>query len=148
VNCFVTTNAYPFENTTTTTVPWSGAGTVFFADASSDRNGRDNTADIASTGTSAVQLCKDLGMGWYLPAYEELVNMSRGVSYSPLNGLSGAGVLTGSYHWSSTEYYENGGRYTSAVTSFQQRAVQVYPDGDMSNALKTNNYSIRCAWWF
>jgi hypothetical protein len=51
VNCFVTANAYPFENTTNTTVPWSGAGTYFFAGASgpgSDKNGRANTAAIAT----------------------------------------------------------------------------------------------------
>jgi hypothetical protein len=120
VNCHVTTNAYPFDNTSTNIyVVWSGNGATFYSGASgsgSDKNGRANTAVISSSTitVNAVQVCEDLGTGWYLPAYEELVNMSKANSsstYPPLNGLSGAGILMGTWHWSSTEYYDNSGRY-------------------------------------
>jgi hypothetical protein len=146
VNCYVTTNAYPFDVVNYTAVSWSGNSTTFYTGASgsySDRNGRANTAAIASTGISAVQLCKDLGTGWYLPAYEELANMS---TTSGLNNLAGAHLLKTTHHWSSTEYYENGGRTSSDVITNQDKAVRVYTNGGRSDSAKTNTHHVRCAW--
>jgi hypothetical protein len=149
VDCYVTTNAYPFDNNTTNTqVVWSGNGVTYYDGARSDRNGRANTAAISSTGMSAVQLCKDLGTGWYLPAYEELVNMSTGSSKLPLNGLSGANLMTvpDDYYWSSSEYYDNGGRGSGSITAYQNGAVIVYTNGNLNGTGKTSNHYVRCAW--
>jgi hypothetical protein len=150
VDCYVTTNAYPFDNNATnTTVVWSGNGETYYSGASgsgSDKNGRVNTAAISSTGTSAVQLCKDLGTGWYLPAYEELYAMSSGAANSASNNRAGAGILTDDYHWSSTEYYNNGGRLGSWMSSTQVGAVCVTTDGTLAGGTKTNLRYVRCAW--
>jgi hypothetical protein len=154
VDCYVTTNAYPFNNNSTnTTVVWSGNSTTYYSGASgsgSDKNGRANTAAISSKGTSAVQICKDLGAGWYLPAYEELVNMGIKTHPSLANGRSGAGILTlgDGQHWSSTEVYNNGGRYGYDYTSFQPYAIVVYNDGDLFYNIKSasNATYVRCAW--
>jgi hypothetical protein len=148
VNCYVTTNAYPFDNNSTnTSVVWSGNGTNYYSGARSDRNGRANTAVISSTGTSAVQICKDLGEGWYLPAYEELLNMSTGALNSPLNGKSGANLLaSGGHHWSSTELYNNGGRYDFSDTYYQSYANMIRYDGELNGGLKTFPRNVRCAW--
>jgi hypothetical protein len=129
-------------------VSWSGNGEAYYDDARSDRNGRANTAAIPSTGTSAVQLCKDLGTGWYLPAYEELVNMSSGSVTSPLNGRSGANLLAvpNATHWSSTEMYQNGGRQSNTNTNYQVRAVTVSRDGNLAYTSKNSTYAVRCAW--
>jgi hypothetical protein len=146
VDCYVTTNAYPFNsNTTNTAVVWSGSGTYYYPGASSDRNGRANTAAISSTGTSAVQICKDLGTGWYLPAYEELINMTTGANNHPLNGRSGANLLAtpAEYYWSSTELYNNGGRNSSGN---QDYAVRVNFTGNLNYNAKTTTYFVRCAW--
>jgi hypothetical protein len=141
VDCQVTTNAV------STSAPWSGNGETYYEGARSDKNGRANTAAIPSQGASAVQLCKDLGAGWYLPAYEELVNMGDGSSstYPPLNNRAGAGILTG-YHWSSTELYDNGGRHSDSLAVNQHRAMNVFMDGNLSGAPKNFNYPVRCAW--
>jgi hypothetical protein len=152
VNCCVTANSHPFESPTTTPVQWSGAGTDFFAGASgsgSDRNGRANTAAISSTGTSAVQLCKDLGEGWYLPAYEELTNMSAAASTYTLNGLPGADLLpnpSSGHYWSSTEHYGNGGRSTQTHTGYKINAVRVTYRGGFQPDGKTSANTVRCAW--
>ena len=149
VDCYVTTNAYPFDNASTnTTVIWSGNSTNYYSGARSDRDGRSNTNAISSTGTSAMQLCKNLGSGWYLPAYEELENMSAGTSNTPLNGRSGANLLATprNYYWSSTEYYNNGGRMSSSSTVYQSYAVVVHTSGGLSSGNKTGNLYVRCAW--
>jgi hypothetical protein len=153
VNCYVTTHAYPFNNASVnTTVTWMGGGTDYYPGASSDVNGRANTAAITgSTGTSAVQLCKDLGAGWYLPAYEELQNMSAGahLSYLPYNGRPGANLLATpeDYYWSSTEWYNNGGRYTDNTEANKARVPIVHSVGHVSNQAKNgSNYYVRCAW--
>jgi hypothetical protein len=129
---------------------WSGNGNTHYEGARSDRNGRANTGAIASTGTSAVQVCKDLGTGWYLPAYEELVNMSagEGVIIRPLNGLAGANLLTAPNlgHWSSTEYYNNGGRETSSTTSDQKSACVGYTQGFADHLTKSYQLPVRCVW--
>jgi hypothetical protein len=148
VDCYVTTNAYPFDNDTTNTyVVWSGTGDTYYDGARSDRDGRANTAAISSTGKSAVQLCKDLGTGWYLPAYEELVNMSTGYETSPLNGLSGADILKGNTWdvWSSTELAENGGRESYWGEFAMTYAVTVNSYGTRTGAKRTG-YDVRCAW--
>jgi hypothetical protein len=150
VDCYVTTNAYPFESTNNTSVVWSGNGNTYYSGANSDKDGRSNTNAISSTGTSAVQLCKNLGTGWYLPAYEELVNMSAGSnsSYPPLNGLSGANLLAtpSNYYWSSTELYNNGGRMSNSDTDYQGGAVRVNTDGSLGSSYKTLYFYVRCAW--
>jgi hypothetical protein len=164
VNCDVTTYMYPFDNapntyTYDTYVRWSGNQGTFYEGASgslthySDRDGRVNTANISSstvTGvveTNAVQICKDLGPGWYLPAYEELVNMGPGThtDYPPLNGLAGANLLEEAAFWSSTEDSGNGGRESSSSKS---RAVIVLGSngGYAGGQSKTDIALARCAW--
>jgi hypothetical protein len=149
-DCYVTTNAYPFDdNTTNTKVEWSGNGKAHYSGARSDKNGRANTAAISSQGGSAVQICKDLGANWYLPAYEELENMSAGSnsSYPPLNSRAGAGILTNAYYWSSTELYDNGGRRSANDQSvYYDLAVIVYTNGTLEGYGKTTGYNVRCAW--
>jgi hypothetical protein len=150
VDCYVTTNAYPFTSTTTTVV-WSGNGNTYYSGASgsgSDKNGRVNTEKISSTGTSAVQICKDLGTGWYLPAYEELYAMSSGGKQLESNNLPGAGILKTGYHWSSTEYYSatTRGRYSTSDTGYQNLAVRVTNTGGLYTNTKSNNVYVRCAW--
>jgi hypothetical protein len=143
VDCYVTTN-----HVNTSSV-WSGNGTRYYIGASgsgSDKNGRVNTSAISSISSSAVQRCKNLGTGWYLPAYEELVNMSTGTNNDPLNGRPGAGILTGSYHWSSTELYDNRGRRTSTRTQDQGGAILVNTTGGLTNDTKSNVWGVRCAW--
>jgi hypothetical protein len=150
VDCYVTTNAYPFNSSSDNTdVKWSGNEATYYSGARSDRDGRANTAAISSTGNSAVQICKNLGTGWYLPAYEELVNMSTGYINSPLNGRSGANLLATPdlYYWSSTELYNNSGRYSgNSTTDFQVSAVAVNTAGSLANDTKTYGFHVRCAW--
>jgi hypothetical protein len=155
VNCHVTTTVYPFDNPSMYTfVLWSGNNNY---SGTSDRNGRANTAAISSTAGSAVRICKDLGTGWYLPAYEELVNMSDANSsstYPPLNGRSGAGILRNytilSWIWTSTEYYGNGGRISTNINNATNQgvAVRAHYDGrlDTTSKISYGNYSMRCAW--
>jgi hypothetical protein len=129
-----------------------GGNTTYYSGASSDRNGRANTAAITgSTGTSAVQLCKNLGCGWYLPAYEELQNMSarQHEAYPSLNGLPGANLLATptNYYWSSTEWYDNGGRYNTTDEGNKLNVPIVNTNGHMSNVGKGGaSYYVRCAW--
>jgi hypothetical protein len=140
VDCYVTTNAV------SSSAQWSGNGTTYYSGASSDKDGRANTAAITgSTGTSAVQLCKNLGTGWYLPAYEELYAMSSGEANTASNNRAGAGILKDNWHWSSTEYTNNGGRVSG---SDQLHAVQVWPNVPLiiRNYYKNNYFSVRCAW--
>jgi hypothetical protein len=148
VNCDVTTYAYPFNSTTTDTqVVWSGNGTTFYDGARSPYDGRANTEAISSSTVTvnAVQLCKDLGADWYLPAYEELINMSTGVAKEPLNGKGAEILTTSGYHWSSTELYNNGGRSTAANPSFQANVLRINAAGTISNHIKTNLNYVRCA---
>jgi hypothetical protein len=152
VDCHVTTNAYPFKvGATDSRVQWLQS-TSYNSGARSDLDGRANTNAIPSStypGTYAVQICKDLGEGWYLPAYEELVNMSTGLRTLPLNGLSGANLLNSpanSYYWSSTETYGNGGRYTKTDVLLQNTVVIVYNDGELGHINKNNSDYVRCAW--
>jgi hypothetical protein len=154
VDCYVTTNAYPFDNdNTNTTAVWSGNSTTFYAGASgsgSDKNGRVNTANISSSTVTvnAVQICKNLGTGWYLPAYEELYAMSNGAANANSNNLAGKNLLAspiGNY-WSSTEYYGNGGRNSTSDTNYQYRAASAYSTGTLSYTSKVNTFYVRCAW--
>jgi hypothetical protein len=156
VNCHVTINAYPFgNNLPNTRVVWSGNGITYYEGASgtythySDRDGRMNTANISSSTVTvnAVQICKDFGDGWYLPAYEELVNMSKGTGNEPLNDCSGAQLLdtpNGEY-WSSTEKYNNGGRSSSSNTSDQNLGIRVNSVGTIYTFNKTSTGYVRCA---
>jgi hypothetical protein len=151
VDCSVTTNAYPFGNASSfTAVEWSGNGTYYYS-GTSDKNGRANAAVISSSTTTvnAVQLCKNLGSGWYLPAYEELLCITGGANpnYRPLNDLPGANLIPteySQYHWSSTEYNGNGGRYSS--TNYMSSAVLSEGKGFLSYINKTALYSARCVW--
>jgi hypothetical protein len=137
VDCQVTTNAV------SSSAPWSGNGNNYYDGARSDKNGRANMAAISSQGASAVQLCKDLGAGWYLPAYEELYAMSSGAANAASNNRAGVGILKNNYHWSSTEFYNNGGRKSG---SYQDTAVLVLNTGALGTTRKTDNYYVRCAW--
>jgi hypothetical protein len=147
VNCYVT-------GILDDAAQWSGDNDTFYPGASgpgSDKNGRRNTAAISSSTTTvnAVQVCKDLGTGWYLPAYEELVNMSYGLNSStlPLNNLSGAKLLmTNRYHWSSTESSGNEGRYESNPGNQIGFAVKVYYYGTMTRYFKSNKDGFLCVW--
>jgi hypothetical protein len=152
VDCHVTTNAFPFNtDLTNTTIQWSST-TTYNQGARSDMDGRANSNAVPAPtypGTYAVQLCKDLGEGWYLPAYEELINMSTGRLYSPLNGMSGTGLLNSppnSYYWSSTEAYMNHGRYSRTEAQNQYTIVIVYSDANMSHINKANKEYVRCVW--
>jgi hypothetical protein len=152
VNCYVTTNAYPFNNTSpNNAVTWIGGSTYYHPNATSDKDGRANTDAITDATDGAVKICEDLGTGWYLPAYEELVNMSAGTvtGYPPLNNLSGAGLLTmpnSSYrYWSSTEHYNNGGR-CSGGSDLQRYVVHVSTGGFPYYGAKDGYYYVRCAW--
>jgi hypothetical protein len=152
IDCYVTTNAYPFDNSDINTiVNWMGGNTTYYSGAGSNLDGRTNTAAITGATGGAVKICKDLGEGWYLPAYEELENMSAGAQSAtpPLNGHAGANLLAtpSAFYWSSTEYYDNGGRYSgTGNTGYQVGAVRVNFDGSLNNSYKTGDYYVRCAW--
>jgi hypothetical protein len=161
VDCYVTTNAYPFDdNTTTTGVPWDGiADWSAWTDpqgATSDKDGRANTAAIEARGQSAVQICKDLGPGWYLPAYEEMINLSGNTCawcYSPLNGRAGANLLyidnrtEMEFIWSSTVYKGVEGRYQNTAHSpAESVAIYVSHNGNPTFGYKTNECPVYCIW--
>jgi uncharacterized protein (TIGR02145 family) len=151
VDCYVTTNAYTFDNSSSsTTVSWLGGKTTYYSGARSDKDGRANTDAITgSTGTSAAPICQDLGTGWYLPAYEELVNMSDGAnsSYSPMNGLGGAHLLRGknAQYWSSTEAFVATGRLTSVSEAHKTMAVAVNEAGTPGRGTKGGQAYLHCA---
>jgi hypothetical protein len=149
VDCFVTTNAYPFGTTSNTGVLWSGNGAKFYSGASgqgSDKNGRTNTAAISSKDITAVQICKNLGAGWYLPSYEELYAMSSGSANASSNNRNGVGILQSGWHWSSTEYYRNGGRRTTTNMGDQAKALIVNSNSYMDYDGKLVKHYVRCAW--
>jgi uncharacterized protein (TIGR02145 family) len=134
--------------------------------AQSDRDGRANTAVIPTdVPVSAVGWCKDRASyrygsgghaGWYLPAYEELVNMGDGTTNTPLNGRPGAGVLSTLPipKWSSTEYRDNvtpdgiPGRYSysGGNTAYNAVAVAVMSTGELRNYDKVDHWHVVCAW--
>jgi hypothetical protein len=151
VDCYVTVNAYPFNSTSTDTqVLWSGTHDTYYEGARSPYDGRANTDNISSP-TGAVGICKALGTDWYLPAYEELVNMSSrssSESNAPPNGRNGAGLLvTSGNYWSSTEMYNNGGRYSSNDETYKEFAVLVNNTGVWSGTFKyTAAGYVHCAW--
>jgi hypothetical protein len=134
VDCYVTTN-----NVSSST-QWSGYST-YYSGAVSDKNGRANfTAITASTSNykaaSAVGLCKALGTGWYLPAYEELRNMADGDDEkAPKNGLPAPAILHpgGNYFWSSTDASTS---YSYAMSSF----------GSLNSFTKSTTFRIVCVW--
>jgi hypothetical protein len=145
---------------------WDGTGwDAWIAHgATSDKDGRANTAKIDAQAGSAVQYCKDLGAGWYLPAYEELFNISVGVprwndfvDARPLNNRSGAGLLNLALSgavYSSTEYKGSVGRFlttTGSNTNYPYpahpaaTAIAVTTHGEMYNEYK-NNHAFVCVW--
>jgi hypothetical protein len=156
VTGYITTNAYPFEDESVTKPLWSGGD--YNTGANSDVDGRANTRAIASVKGSAVQTCKDLGAGWYLPAYEEYFNMGTGKpadwnamkGFTTLNGESGAGLLTitGDWYSSSTESYSHDGRFPTVIedeADAKAQAVKVAADGNALNGYKNDALFI-CAW--
>jgi hypothetical protein len=150
VDCYV-------SGAVSTSAQWIGnSNQTYFQGASgngSDKDGRKNFNAITAiasnyTANSAVGLCKAVGGGWYLPAYEELYAMSSGSANSAYsNGRDGAKILTSGYHWSSAEYYSatTRGRISSSDTGYQAYAV-VYYTGGLLNNYKTGNFYVRCAW--
>jgi hypothetical protein len=148
VDCYVTTGYV------SSSAQWTGnSKDTYFSGARSDKNGRANfkaiTAQLSSyTAGSAFASCKALGDGWYLPAYEELYNMRNGSATSYGNGLAGANILSDNDHWSSTEYYDNEGRYSESryQSTYSSRSVIVKESGAMANRYKGDFYYVRCAW--
>jgi hypothetical protein len=148
VDCYVTNYAYPFDSwTTNTPVVWSGNDNFNYDRACSARNGRDNTAAIYSTGLSAVQLCKDLGPGWYLPAYEELINMSNGTVGSPENGSQGSGLLSEPYgnYWTSSDMTAEDGRFIFTCASTPCPGLTCDSNGSIRFHYKSEAHYVRCA---
>jgi hypothetical protein len=157
VNGYITSTFYPYDDVSThTSAKWSGNGDTYYEGAASSVNGRANTAAIPSTAGSIVQRCKDLGAGWYLPAYEEYFNMGQATpdngnpmeNNSPLNGKEGASLVNDPWavHYSSTEYYNNGGRYTSSDGGDKNKMVLVGPTGSVLPGEKGWDGNARCAW--
>jgi hypothetical protein len=149
VDCYVTTYAFPFDNSTYTGVVWSGNGTTYYSGASgsgSDKNGKVNTSKISSQGVSAVQICKGLGDGWYLPAYEELINMSAGSDYPPLNDKPSGANITSLPSWSSSEIYPTSGRAKTNTIEHKENAVNIDPSGQIYQMKKTGFRWVHCAW--
>jgi hypothetical protein len=145
VDCYVTTYAYQFANASNdATVIWNGS--LSRSNAGSRWDGRANTAVIASAGTTAVQLCKNLGTEWYLPAIEELYAMGSGPANANSNNRPGADLLAtpSGYYWSSTEA-------TSAFNRCgggQNEQVCLYygGGGGVTYGRKDSSYYVRCAW--
>jgi hypothetical protein len=133
-----------------TGAPWVGFFSGYISGASSDKNGKTNTAaiitNIGATSGSAAKLCNELGSGWYLPAYEELYAMSSGGAHPNSNNLPGAALLAIGTYWSSTERRNNGGRYSSGSVGDQERAVLVMQSGYMTSGKKEDNWQVRCVW--
>jgi hypothetical protein len=133
---------------------------AYVSAATSSYNGRANTAamiaaNVASDG-SAIKICESLGEGWYLPASEELFNMSdwgpfesyqSSYGLSLLNGLSGAGKLTGdAFNLSSTEFFGNDSRagnpnwdgsFTSTDVADKNKVIRVHKGGTGSGGEKS-----------
>jgi hypothetical protein len=145
VDCYVTTDAV------STSAQWIGnSNQTYFGGASgtgSDKNGRENfnaiTASASNyTSSSAVGLCKALGDGWYLPAYEELFAMTSAGPAVASNNRQGASILSATA-WSSTENSGNNGRYGSSAP---EAAVLVTSAGGLTANYKAANASVWCAW--
>lgn len=171
VDAYVTTYNYPFEGIDTNEgLPWDGIADwdawTFKENATSDEDGCGNTAAITSSATTpnAVQACKDLGPGWYLPAYEEMLNLASPLDESAiwnggtLNGLSPAGLLkfvqapdaadgTDLWYHSSTENKDAQGRYTPDTGLGESCRVYLnYKSQHLSPGYKTSAMLFRCLW--
>jgi hypothetical protein len=162
-NCYVTTNTYPFDNPSgNTSLYWTGYGNdTFYSGASgpgSDKNGRRNTAaiSVSAGSTTAVGVCKALGTGWYLPAYEEYINMGPSnpiylAGYPPLNGRAGANIMLGGCYYASTESYGNGGRYSAATPSISGSILVgvryfSYLSNPIGGSYAVYSCYVHCAW--
>jgi hypothetical protein len=170
VDGYVTATNYPFDDPNTATgLPWRNDPADEWMnwvnqDVKSDKDGRANTAKITSFPGSAVQTCKDLGEGWYLPAYEELYNMTTATSStpygglygaSPLNGLAGAGLIVYVVenenerrpYWSSTEADNHQGRHTGSQPNYPNGTAITIDDQGLSYCLfKTDAHLFQCVW--
>ena len=100
VDAYVTTYAYPFE----TREPYVGlnlfhysltddGGFVPVDNAASDKDGRANTDALVAANSEVALECRKLGPNWYLPAFEELINISSGSVNAPLNDKPGLDLL-------------------------------------------------------
>jgi hypothetical protein len=129
----------------------------------SNKDGRANTAAILSAVTPTdggiVKICQDLGEGWYVPAYEEMINISEGTnaSFPPLNGQSGANLLVSAgedWSLSSTEYYLAQGRITTSDQNWtdgwgsttSNAAVRVHKSGSAGGGNKGWGTAGFCVW--
>jgi hypothetical protein len=159
VDCYVTTHAYPFVTSSGySKVTWIGGSSTYLPGARSPYDGRANTNAIKTAGftstSGAVGICLSLGTGWYLPAYEELENMSTGAnsSYRPYSGCYAAGTCPNllanpnQQYWSSTEYTRNGGRQSEDTENFSNRVVCTYSTGGITYDPKTSIEPVRCVW--
>ena len=98
VDAYVTSYTYPFETPEPQVVlnlfdyeELDPEGAV--SGASSDKDGRANTDALAAANSQVALECRKLGSNWYLPAYEELINISDGSANAPLNGKPGLDLL-------------------------------------------------------
>jgi hypothetical protein len=148
VNCYVTTNPV------STYTQWIGNdNTTYFDGARSAKNGRANFTAITSSSVtiaenSAVGLCKSLGAGWYLPAYEELYAMSSTPTASTTsNNRVGAGILTSGTNRSSTEYELNDGHYSGkgTGTTYYTHTMNIWSTGAGQGEGKAAYKPVRCA---
>lgn len=75
-------------------------------------NGNENMQTIASRGIDkypAFQWCQSIGQGWYLPAIEELYPLYTyfDLIQDSLTKHSGTKLITSTYYFSSTEFYDS-----------------------------------------
>jgi hypothetical protein len=77
-----------------------------------------------------------------------LYAMSSGAALASSNNRAGASILTypTGYYWSSTEMYNNAGRYHGGYSTSSNRVVCTLDDGSVANPPKSNNYPFRCVW--
>jgi hypothetical protein len=148
VDCWVTREAYPFGQAEATPVAWSASTAQLHPGACTDKNGRAATNSIITTSPSPLHICKDLGEGWYLPAYEELYAMSAGVAHENSNNKPGRNILKQMAHllpedtkyWTTSQCDCNKGRYTPGW--YVQVMVDV--EGGFTGADPTGY--VHCAW--
>jgi hypothetical protein len=106
VDAYVTTYIYPFEFDTRelylnlnlfdySVTEEYGNYEVFVPvdNADSYKDGRANTDALVAADSQVAKECRKLGPNWYLPASEELINISNGSVNAPLNGKPGLDLL-------------------------------------------------------
>jgi hypothetical protein len=148
-DCWVTALAYPFDDPSTIEYmalsDQNQHNSANTRDLFSPTDGRGNTAALKSAEGYAVQRCTALGVGWYLPATHELLNMSS-ATFTPPNGVgyAGAGVIESGANWhvSSTDAAS-----VHESLSCGTHYILVNGDGTIYNyAEYKSKFALRCAW--